>query len=108
MLYAGVVIGLWLEIIRILRRLFAAGPVMGLALDGLFLLGVFGAVGVMLIRASHGDLRLYALLGAICGFLVYLCSASVLFRWVGRRGVCALTRLAAAVKRNKLFRIVFK
>jgi hypothetical protein len=71
MLYAGLAVGFYVSIDSAARRLFGAGRLMSLAMD--LLLGIIIAViaCLALVIAADGELRLYSLLGILCGFLIY-------------------------------------
>ena len=100
MLECGLQIGLVYDGFRLLRRLFRPGILMSLILDLLFGAGAAGLLIAALLRALDGELRLYALLGALAGFLLYGVTLSRLLgalgarlakwgeraaRWLGRR-----------------------
>ena len=72
MLYAGLAVGLCVSLDGAARRLFGAGRLMALIMD--LMLGVVIALIACfaLVIAADGDLRLYSLLGMLCGFLLYM------------------------------------
>jgi len=72
MLYAGLTVGLYFSVDSAARRLFAAGRWLSFFMDL-----IFGAAAALitllaLLLASDGELRLYALMGVVCGFLIYM------------------------------------
>ena len=71
MLASGLQIGLVYDLTRLLRHLFKPGLLLSLALDLLFGAAAAGILIASLMRALSGELRLYALMGALCGFLLY-------------------------------------
>lgn len=92
MLECGLKIGLCRDLLRLLRRLFRPGPALSLALDLLFGAAMAVLIVVSLTRALDGELRLYALMGALAGFLLYGATLSHLFDALLRaaaRGLCA-------------------
>lgn len=97
MLYSGMLAGVYVTLDSALRRLFGAGKLLGALMD--LLLGVASALSVILglLRASGGELRLYALLGALCGFLIYMATVHPLLE--------ALFRLSARLLRSMLHHI---
>ena len=105
MLKSGLFIGLWYDLTRLLRRLFQPGFIMSLALDLLFGAGTAALLILSLMRALDGELRLYAMMGALCGFLLYGVTLSPLLRAVfrglsGLAGrVCRALGGCAAVKK---------
>lgn len=94
MLYAGLAVGFYVSIDSAARRLFGAGPLMALAMD--LLLGIIIAVitCLALVIAADGELRLYSILGVLCGFLIYTGTLGPLFQ---RIAALALIPLRAAV-----------
>ena len=71
MLYAGLVIGFYASIDSAARRLFGAGRLMALSMDLLLGVVIAGVSCFALVIAADGELRLYSLLGLLCGFLIY-------------------------------------
>lgn len=71
MLYAGLIVGLYAVLDRLARRLFRAGRILSAVMD--VLLGLVAAAIVLtaLLSSSDGELRLYALMGALCGWLIF-------------------------------------
>lgn len=72
MLYAGLAVGLYVNIDSAARRLFAAGRLFAAAMD-LILGAVVAVVACLaLVIAADGELRLYSLMGLLAGFLIYM------------------------------------
>lgn len=72
MLYVGLGVGAWCTLLDALRRLQQAGALRSLWLD---LLGGAGAAGLIVwgsLRVCEGELRVYALLGGVCGCLLFV------------------------------------
>ena len=78
MLYAGLAVGLWYDVLKLLRRLFQAGKILSLVLDLAFGAGAVVPVLAALLKANYGEMRLYALLGCLCGFVIYMGSVGPL------------------------------
>lgn len=78
MVYAGLLCGVVYDILRVLRRMLHAGPIASAAADLLFWLLSALTCSYALLRISHEPVRLYALLGALCGMLLYLAGVSEL------------------------------
>lgn len=76
MVYAGLLCGVGYDILRVLRRMLGAGRIATAIVDLLFWLGAALVCTITLIRISHESLRLYALLGYVCGMLLYLAGVS--------------------------------
>ena len=108
MWYVGMAIGLWYGFCSWARRKLEAGFFLSLAVDIVFSLGAVILTGAALWHVNYLDLRLYALLGVLCGCLLYALSLGPLLRW-SLRGVC---RLARTVKdwfsRRKLVQKILK
>lgn len=82
MLYVGMGIGGWLCLLEGVRRVQEAGTVRSLWLD---LLGGAGAAGMIIwgaMRVCDGELRAYALLGAVCGCHLCLSAVRPPVRWL--------------------------
>ena len=71
MLPAGVMTGLIWDGLCALRRLLQPGALLSLAMDMLFCLMAAFLLTASLVAALHGELRLYAILGAVCGCLLF-------------------------------------
>lgn len=88
MLYAGLAVGLYAGLDSAARRLFGAGRILSLMMDLMFGLVLAAIVLTALICAADGELRLYSLMGVLCGYL--LCAGTLrpllgfLFRQAGR------------------------
>lgn len=84
MMYAGLAIGLYLSADQALRQLFSAGRILSFIMDLLF--GIASACIILcaLMIASGGELRLYALMGALCGYLIYAATLGPLLRRLAR------------------------
>lgn len=104
MMYAGIAIGLYLSVDQALRRLFQAGRFLSLVMDLAFGLAAAFTVICTLLFASGGELRLYALMGALCGYLLYAATLGPLLHCLAR----ALTKPVHAVGRWLNRRIFFQ
>lgn len=99
MLPAGVMTGLIWDGLCALRRLLQPGALLSLAMDMLFCLMAAFLLTASLVAALHGELRLYAVMGSLAGFLLYGATLSPLIALLGRalyRGFSALGRRLAA------------
>ena len=101
MLACGLRLGLTWDFFRLLRRLFQPGFALSLALDLLFGAAAAVVLCASLLRALEGELRLYALMGALCGFLLYGATLSRLLSFLARRAASLLRRAARALRRQK-------
>ena len=93
MMYAGLAIGLYLSVDQALRKLFCAGRILSLVMDLIFSLATAGIVLCALMLATDGELRLYALMGVVCGYLIYAATLGPLLR----RLICALAKPFLAI-----------
>ena len=100
MLDCGLKIGLTYDFFRLLRRLFQPGFLLSLALDLLFGAAAAALVILSLMRALEGELRLYALMGALAGFLLYGATLSHLLERIARFGVRWGRRLGSWLSRQ--------
>jgi len=71
MLYVGLGVGAWYSSLEILRRLTQAGPLLSLGLDMVFGAGAAALMIAGALRVSYGELRLYAVLGVLCGAWIF-------------------------------------
>ncbi len=104
MIYAGLAAGILYDILRGIRRLLRAGPVVTGVLDVLFGMLAFVPAAVLVAQLSHEGLRSYMLLGMASGFLLYLAGVSrvvqAFLRALGRLGRRLLaTRLGLFIAR---------
>lgn len=108
MLYAGLLVGLYLSMDSALRRLIQAGRIMNICMDLLFGVVLAGIVIVALMIAVDGELRLYALLGVLCGFLIYSATLGPLLRRLALLMKKPLSALLRAVLRLRPVKMFFK
>lgn len=75
MLYAGLALGLYAGLDSAARRLFMPGYLFSLAMDLTF--GAVAAVitALALVIAADGELRLYSLMGVLCGYIICMSTA---------------------------------
>ena len=83
-LFAGLVIGAWYDILRIVRRILAAGMWISLAADIAFGLGAGLIAIVCLYVSGYGEVRLYSIMGMLCGCILYFAAVSRPLRAAGR------------------------
>lgn len=108
MLYAGLAIGFYVSIDSAARRLFGAGRLMALAMD--LLLGIIIAViaCLALVIAADGELRLYSLLGILCGFLIYMGTLAPLLHRCTALALIPLRAAGGFLKRQTLIKKLLK
>lgn len=93
MLPAGLLTGLIWDGLCALRRLLQPGVLLSLAMDLMFCLMAALLLVASLIAALHGEMRLYAVMGSLVGFLLYGATLSPLIALAA----CGLLRLVRAV-----------
>lgn len=71
MLCVGLGIGAWYSLLEVMRRLQQAGAALSLAMDALFGAGAAALIVWGAMRICYGELRLYSILGAVCGCLLF-------------------------------------
>lgn len=82
MLYAGLLIGAWYDVARGVRKVLGAGPALTALIDLAFALGCAVLLALALYKANYAQLRVYALLGAACGAVLYAFTVGPLLRFV--------------------------
>ena len=102
MIPAGLTIGLIWDGLYLMRRLLEPGFILTLALDLGFSMTSAALFGLGLFRALYGEMRLYAVMGALCGFLIYTGTLSPLLRRLMSAGVRLLKRFIRALLRLKI------
>ena len=102
MLECGLRIGLAYDLLCALRRLFRPGFILSLFMDIAFGAAAAGLIFYSLLRALSGELRLYALMGALAGFLLYGATLSRLLRLIARRGLGLAGRVRSRLARSKI------
>ena len=105
---AGVLIGLWYDLCGLLRRVLAAGPLLSLLADALFGLGAALLFAAASVAADWGRVRLYQVLAAALGALLYALSAGPLLRRLAGRASALFRRFARRVKENRIIKVIFR
>lgn len=96
MLPAGLMTGLIWDGLCALRRLFQPGALLSLAMDMTFCLMAAFLLVASLVNALRGEMRLYAVMGSLAGFLLYGATLSPLIALIVR----TLLRLLHALGRR--------
>ncbi|MDD4796465.1 MAG: spore cortex biosynthesis protein YabQ [Eubacteriales bacterium] len=95
MVYGGIVLGFFYDVLRILRRTLHTGPWLNAVFDLIFwVVGAAFVFGVHL-WACHGEVRYYTLLGLAAGAAFYMLGMSRLIM-AGYEAVRAAIKKAAA------------
>ena len=108
MLYAGLVAGLYVSIDGAARRLFGAGRLMALLMDMLLGIVMAGVACFALMLAADGELRLYSLLGMLCGFLIYMATLAPLIGRLASLALIPLRAVARFLKKRTLIKKLLK
>lgn len=95
MLCVGLGIGAWYGLWEILRALQQAGTLLSLAMDMLFGAGAAALIIWGAMRVSYGELRPYALLGAVCGCVLFFGAVRPPARFLGRQAARLIRRVRA-------------
>lgn len=89
MVYGGLALGIWYDLLRIIRRAIRAGTVATILIDLIFCAGTALLLAWIFYRTNDGVIRLYAVLGTLLGAGLYAVGASPLVmklaRWLGLR-----------------------
>ena len=108
MWYVGMALGLWYGCCAWVRRRLEAGFVISAAVDLTFSAGTVLMIGAALWRANYLDLRLYALLGTLCGWLLYAVSLGPLLRWALGGARRWAGKIKSGLMRRKLVQKILK
>lgn len=105
---AGLLVGALYTLASSMRRLLCAGFWLTLIVDALFGLGAALILTAALVMGNYGQLRLYELLGAALGFILYVLGPDPLIR----RGAAFLRRrlrhILVAISNFRLIKVIFK
>lgn len=82
MMYAGLFIGAWFEVLAFIGRVLMAGQFFTAVLDVIFGLGAAAILVLSLLMANYGEMRAFCLLGVVCGVILYFFTISPLLRLV--------------------------
>lgn len=108
MLKSGLMIALLYELLSLLRRLFEPGFALSLLLDLTFGAASAALLIAHLCRALNGELRLYALLGALCGFILCRAALSPLLRRLFSCLQRGFSRFSKALARSRFVQRLLK
>ena len=105
---AGALAGLWYDVCRLVRRLLAAGPLLSLLADLFFGAGAAAVFCAAAVAANYGAVRLYMVLAALLGWLLYAAGASRLLPGLARRTAHRTRRIARRMKENRIIKVIFR
>ena len=108
MMYAGLAAGLLFDLAALTRRWLSAGPVLTLVVDCGFSLLCVVMLAAVWIQVNYLDFRLYALLGATCGAVLYALTIRPLLRLLLVRPLRFLFSRLKLLAGTKFFQKVFR
>ena len=108
MMLCGVVIGAWYAMMALLRRILQAGFWLTLACDLVFGTGCAAILLGFMVLGNYGQLRLYMLLGAMVGLILFaLALASPLCRLLSRLEA-GWKQIKTQIAKNRLIKVIFR
>jgi hypothetical protein len=108
MMYAGLAVGLLFDMAALTRRLLSAGRALSAAIDCAYSLVCVALMAAVWLRVNYLDFRMYALLGAASGAVLYALTLRRLLILMIVRPLRHLGRWLKKVLNNKLFRKIFR
>ena len=105
---AGALIGAWYGVTAALRRVMAAGLWLSLAADIAFGAGAAALFCGALVTANYGQVRLYAVLGALLGFALFTLGVARPARSVIGRCFDRLCALVHVICRKRYTKAILK
>lgn len=108
MLYCGLLIGAWYDLLAVVRRVLEAGRYLTAFLDMVFSLGVAVALVGFLLLTNFGEMRGYCLLGAACGAVLYALTIHPLLKLVVGKPFALLVRLLKSFRQTALAKKIFR
>lgn len=108
MLGAGLVIGAVYALLSGLRRLMEAGLWLSLAVDVLFGLICACILIAAMLKASYADVRIYELLGALSGALLFRAGVQPVLEAMLRRTSLVLRKAIAKCANFRPIKVIFR
>lgn len=108
MLYAGLLVGLYVSMDGAARRLFGAGRLFSAGMDLMLGLVVAAIACFALVIAADGELRLYSLMGMLAGFLIFRGTLAPLMSSLARLSLTALRAMKRFLLRRTLIKKLLK
>ncbi|MBR6766735.1 MAG: hypothetical protein IKM02_02160 [Clostridia bacterium] len=108
MMASGVLIAAWYACLSALRRLLEAGFWLSLVADAAFGAGAAIIFLAFLVTANYGRMRIYVLLAALLGSLLFAFGLCPILKAIGsalNRGLC---RACCGLKQNRFINIIFR
>lgn len=108
MMAAGALIGLWGELVGVLRRAVSAGFWLNLLCDLLFALGGALMLALALVAGNYGQPRPFALMGALLGLIAFECGLAPPLRAFARALRHIFRKIVTGLSENRLIKIIFR
>lgn len=108
MMAAGAAIGLWYLLLALLRRFIQAGFFLTLACDLLFGAGSAVIFLAALVTGSWGSLRPFAVLGTLCGSILFALAFSTPLKYLQKILQRSGCRIKAFIAKNRLIKVIFR
>lgn len=108
MMASGAVIGLWYALMAGLRRFIRAGFWLTLICDLAFGVGSAVIFIAFLLAGSYGQIRLFEMIAAGLGALVFAGAAAAPLKWLEKALQKAIRKIVAVLSGNRLIKVIFK
>jgi spore cortex biosynthesis protein YabQ len=108
MMYAGLAVGFLFDVAALVRKLLAAGKILTLAVDCAFSLLSVMLLAAVWLHVNYLDFRVYALMGAACGALLYALTVRPLLKLIVVRPLILLARTLKRIAGAKILRKIFR
>lgn len=108
MMYAGLAVGLLFDLAALARKLLFAGRILTLAVDCAFSLFAVMLLAAAWLRVNYLDFRMYALMGAAAGAVLYALTLRPLLRLIVLRPLVFLGRRLKRIAGSKIVRKIFR
>ncbi len=108
MLYLGLAIGAWYDLLAFVRRALEAGHYLTAFLDLVFSLGAAVALTGFLLLTNLGEMRGYCLLGALCGAVLYAFTIHPLLKLVIGKPLALVGRALRSFQKTTLAKKIFR
>ena len=108
MMAAGALIGLWGELVGVLRRAVSAGFWLNLLCDLLFALGGALMLALALVAGNYGQPRPFALMGEMLGLIEFECGLAPPLRAFARALRHIFRKIVTGLSENRLIKIIFR
>ncbi|MBR1560637.1 MAG: hypothetical protein IJ646_10405 [Clostridia bacterium] len=105
---AGALMGAWYAVLAGVRRLLAAGVLLGLCADLAFGVGAAAIFCLGLYAANLGELRLYAALAAALGFAIFACGVYPPGKKAAFGLMAIFRKIVVKIRRHRWINVIFR